>query len=57
MNQEISELEQAVALALNLSPVDKVLLIEQVMATVLRWGAIFRENKPFLLIPLTQGLC
>lgn len=34
MNEHISELEQVVALALTLSPLDKVRLVEQVMATL-----------------------
>jgi hypothetical protein len=45
MNQEISELEQAVALALSLSPIDKVRLVEQVMATLER-DLVRREKEP-----------
>jgi hypothetical protein len=45
MKQEISELEQAVALALSLSPIDKVRLVEQVMATLER-DLARKEKKP-----------
>ena len=34
MSEQVSELEQVVALAANLSPLDKVRLVEQVMATL-----------------------
>jgi hypothetical protein len=34
MNQTTTELEQIVALALNLSPLDKLRLVEQIMATL-----------------------
>ena len=45
MSQEISELEQAVAIARNLSPLDKVRLVEQVMA-ILEQDIKQREKKP-----------
>lgn len=34
MSEQISELDEAVALALSLSPLDKVRLVERVMATL-----------------------
>lgn len=36
MSEQVSELDQAVTLALTLSPLDKVRLVEQVMATLER---------------------
>lgn len=45
MSEKVSELEQVVASALNLSPLDKVRLVEQVMATLERDLAA-RGKKP-----------
>jgi hypothetical protein len=49
MSDELSELEQAVALAVNLSPVDKVRLVEQVMATLERDLTQTKKPKRSLL--------
>jgi len=45
MSEKTFELEQVVALALNLSPLDKVRLVEQVMAT-LEQELAQRERRP-----------
>jgi hypothetical protein len=34
MSEQVTELEQAIAIASNLSPLDKIRLVEQVMATL-----------------------
>jgi hypothetical protein len=45
MSENVSDLEQAVALASNLSPVDKVRLVEQIMTTLER-DLMHSSKKP-----------
>jgi hypothetical protein len=45
MSERVTEFEQAMAIALNLSPLDKVRLVEQVMAT-LEQDLVSNQKKP-----------